>query len=245
MLAVMIAMLSDPAVWVAFATLAMLEVILGIDNIIFISIVADRLPPERRRTARLLGLSLALFMRIALLMSLTWIIGLTAPVLTAFGMGFSWRDLILLGGGLFLLAKATYEIYETVEPEEADKPAVRASAGFAATVVQIILLDLVFSFDSILTAVGLTDHLPVMIAAVVVAILIMMVAAEPVANFVSQHLSVKMLALAFLVLIGVVLVADGLHFHIPKGYVYFSVAFSMSVQILVMLARKRRRLAED
>ena len=236
----MFELLSDPAVWVAFATLAMLEIILGIDNVIFISIVADRLPPERRRTARMIGLTLALLMRIALLMSLTWIIGLTAPVFTAFDIAFAWRDLILLAGGLFLIAKATYEIYETVEPQTHKGQSVRAAASFAAILLQIILLDLVFSFDSILTAIGLTDHLPVMIAAVVVAIGVMMVAAEPVAGFVSRHLSVKMLALAFLVLIGVVLVADGLHFHIPKGYIYFSVAFSMSVQVLVMVARRRR-----
>lgn len=232
--------LSDPHVWLSFATLALLEIILGIDNIIFISIVAERLPKEQRQRARLFGLSLALLMRVALLLSLTWIIKLTAPLFTIMGQGFSWRDVILFSGGLFLLAKATIEIYNTVEGVEAHAgPAAVAAAGFGATIVQITLLDLVFSFDSILTAIGLTDYLPVMIAAVVVAIVIMMIAAEPVAAFVERHLSIKMLALSFLVLIGMVLVADGLGFHIPKGYVYASVGFSLAVQALVLIANRR------
>jgi len=245
----MMALLSDPAVWVSFGTLALLEIILGIDNIIFISIVSARLPKEQQRAARLIGLTLALGMRIALLLALAWIIGLTKPVLTFLETAYSWRDIILLAGGLFLIAKATVEIYETMEPvpdgQGTTAKAARAATSFAGTIVQIILLDLVFSFDSILTAIGLTDHLPVMIAAVMVAIAVMMVAAEPVSAFVNRHLSVKMLALSFLVLIGVVLVADGLHFHIPKGYVYFSVAFSIAVQALVMLARRRRGAAAD
>lgn len=237
----MLELLSDPQVWLSFATLSLLEIILGIDNIIFISIVAERLPPERRQPARLIGLSLALLMRVLLLFSLTWIIKLTAPLFTLFGHGFSWRDIILFSGGLFLLAKATIEIYHTVEGVEGHGgPGAAVAAGFGATIVQIILLDMVFSFDSILTAVGLTDHLPVMIAAVVVAIVIMMVAAAPVAAFVERHLSIKMLALAFLVLIGMVLVADGLGFHIPKGYVYASVGFSLLVQALVLIANNRR-----
>jgi len=243
------ALLADPAVWVSFGTLALLEIILGIDNIIFISIVSSRLPKEQQRVARLVGLSLALAMRVVLLLALTWIIGLTAPVLTLFETAYSWRDIILLAGGLFLIAKATIEIYETMEPEPdgmgTAAKAATAAASFGGTIVQIILLDLVFSFDSILTAIGLTDHLPIMIAAVVVAIAVMMIAAEPVSAFVNRHLSVKMLALAFLVLIGVVLIADGLHFHIPKGYVYFSVAFAISVQALVMVARRRRGAAAD
>lgn len=238
----MIEYLSDPTIWLSFATLALLEIILGIDNIIFISIVAEKLPPERRASARFIGLSLALLMRVALLFSLTWIITLTAPVINVAGKGLSWRDLILLGGGLFLLAKATMEIYGTVEGIEHKAQPSAAATGFAAIIGQIILLDLVFSFDSILTAVGLTDELPVMIAAVVVAIVVMMVAAAPVSAFVEKHLSVKMLALAFLVLIGMVLVADGLGFHIPKGYVYASVGFSLAVQALVLLAHRRRGL---
>jgi len=237
----MMELFTDPNVWLSFATLALLEIILGIDNIIFISIIAERLPHDRRQPARLIGLSLALLMRVLLLFSLTWIIKLTAPVFTVMGQGFSWRDLILFSGGLFLLAKATIEIYNTVEGVEGHGSVGGAvAAGFGAIIVQIILLDLVFSFDSILTAIGLTDQLPVMIAAVVVAIVIMMVAAAPVSAFVERHLSIKMLALSFLVLIGMVLVADGLGFHIPKGYVYASVGFSLAVQALVLIANRRR-----
>jgi len=236
----MLDFLSDPAIWLSFATLSLLEIILGIDNIIFISIVAERLPEDRRQPARLIGLALALLMRVALLFSLTWVIRLTAPVLTLAGHGFSWRDIILFAGGLFLLAKANIEIYHTVEGTEKAASPGTVIGSFAGTIVQIILLDMVFSFDSILTAIGLTDDLAVMIAAVAVAIAIMMVAAAPVAAFVERHLSVKMLALAFLVLIGMVLVADGLGFHIPKGYVYASVGFSLAVQALVLLAHRRR-----
>ncbi|MDX1484332.1 MAG: TerC family protein [Alphaproteobacteria bacterium] len=239
----MLELLIDPAVWLSFATLALLEIILGIDNVIFISIVAERLPPEQRRRARLIGLTLALLMRIALLFSITWVITLTTPLFTVLGEGFSWRDIILLGGGLFLLAKATVEIYHTVEGQQIKPAAARGGGSFAGIIGQIVVLDMVFSFDSILTAVGLTDQVPVMIAAVVVAIVVMMVAAEPVSRFVERHLSVKMLALAFLELIGMVLVADGLGFHIPKGYIYFSVGFSLSVQALVLLANRRRRAA--
>lgn len=237
----MIELLTDPAAWVSFATLTILEIVLGIDNIIFLSIVSERLPPEQQRTARFIGLSLALLMRIGLLFSITWIIGLTDPVFSIDTFEASWRDLILLGGGLFLLGKATVEIYHTVEAvEEVPGAASRATSTFAAAIAQIVVLDVIFSLDSILTAVGLTNHLPIMIAAVVVSIICMLVAAEPVAAFVKRHLSVKMLALAFLLLIGVVLVADGLHFHIPKGYIYFSLAFTIGVQSLVMLANKRR-----
>jgi predicted tellurium resistance membrane protein TerC len=236
----MIEYLSDPTIWLSFVTLALLEIILGIDNIIFISIIAERLPPERRGPARLVGLSLALLMRILLLFSITWMIKLTAPVFQVLDHGFSWRDIILFSGGLFLLAKATIEIYETVEAHESRSGPSRVAAGFAGVIVQIVLIDAVFSIDSILTAVGLTDELPVMIAAVVVAIAVMMVAAAPVSAFVERHLSIKMLALAFLVLIGMVLVADGLGFHIPKGYVYAAVGFSLSVQALVLIANRRR-----
>lgn len=237
----MLELLSDPAAWLSFATLVLLEIILGIDNIIFISIVSQKLPQKLQAPARQIGLILALAMRVVLLISLVWIIKLVEPVFSIFDFDFSWRDLILLGGGLFLLAKATVEIYETVEGNVHDASVAPKPAGFASVIIQIILLDIVFSFDSILTAVGLTDHLPIMIAAVVVAILVMMLAAEPVSAFVNRHLSVKILALAFLLLIGAVLVADGLHFHIPKGYIYFSVAFSLSVQVLAILAGERRQ----
>ncbi len=235
----MIAYLSDPTIWLSFTTLALLEIILGIDNIIFISIIAEKLPPERRATARLIGLGLALVMRILLLFSLTWLVKLTAPVLYMLDKGFSWRDVILFAGGLFLIAKATIEINATIEGHAASGPK-KVASTFAGVIFQIILIDMVFSVDSILTAVGLTDELPVMIAAVIVSIIVMMLAAQPVAAFVERHLSVKMLALAFLVLIGMVLVADGLGFHIPKGYVYASVGFSLAVQALVLLAHKRR-----
>lgn len=235
----MFAYLSDPTIWLSFATLAMLEIILGIDNIIFVSIIAEKLPPERRAGARFIGLGLALLMRVALLFSLTRLVTMTAPVLHLTGKSFSWRDIILFGGGLFLIAKATIEINEAIEGHERSGPA-RVVSSFAGVIVQIILIDVVFSVDSILTAIGLTDELPVMIAAVVVAIIVMMVAAGPVAAFVEKHLSIKMLALAFLVLIGMVLIADGLGFHIPKGYVYASVGFSLAVQALVLLAQRRR-----
>lgn len=237
----MLELLTDPAAWLSFVTLVLLEVVLGIDNIIFISIVTQKLAKEKQRSARLLGLGLAMVMRILLLLSIAWIVKLTDPVFTIQGFAASWRDIILFGGGLFLLAKATIEIYETVEGEEHGAAASVGTATMASVLVQIILLDLVFSFDSILTAVGLTDEIPIMIAAIVVAILVMMLAAEPVSAFVNKHVSVKILALAFLVLIGAVLVADALHFHIPKGYIYFSVAFSMAVQVLAMLAGEQRR----
>lgn len=236
----MIALLASPELWVSFFTLVVLEIILGIDNVIFISILADRLPATQRRNARLIGLSLALITRVLLLFLITVIIKMKEPVLTLFGFGFSWRDLILFGGGLFLLAKATIEIYETVEGEEETARSVGHGLRLLSVIVQIILLDLVFSLDSILTAVGLTDELPIMIAAIIVAIVAMMIASEPLAAFVSKHLSIKMLALSFLVLIGAVLVADGLHFHVPRGYIYFSLAFSLLVQVLIMAARGNR-----
>ena len=237
----MLELLTDPAAWLSFVTLVLLEVVLGIDNVIFISIITQKLAKEKQRSARLLGLGLAMVMRILLLLSIAWIVKLTDPVFTVYDFEASWRDIILFGGGLFLLAKATIEIYETVEGEEHGAGVSAGTATMASVLVQIILLDLVFSFDSILTAVGLTDEIPIMIAAIVVAILVMMLAAEPVSAFVNKHVSVKILALAFLVLIGAVLVADALHFHIPKGYIYFSVAFSMAVQVLAMLAGEQRR----
>jgi len=235
--------IANPDIWASLITLTLLEVVLGIDNIIFISIAAERLPVEERPRARFIGLALALFTRIALLASIVWIIRLTEPVITVMEHDLSWRDIILFVGGLFLIAKGVHEIHETVEGEEDETgEAVQRGkpAGFASVIIQIILLDVVFSFDSILTAVGIANHLPVMIAAVVISILIMMVASGPIAGFVSRHLSVKILAVAFLIMIGFALVADGLGFHIPKGYLYFSVAFAMGVEAVTLMAKGRR-----
>lgn len=235
----MLELLTDPAAWASLLTLTALEVVLGIDNIIFLSIVSARLPLPQQRPARQIGLGLALLMRIALLLSITWIIGLTTPILSVWDYDLSWRDLILLGGGLFLLAKGTMEIHHTVEGEE--EGGVKASSTFAAAIAQIVVLDIVFSLDSVITAVGMAQHVEIMIAAVVIAIIVMLVAAEPVSAFVQRHPTVKMLALSFLILVGVALVADGLHFHIPRGYLYFAIAFSILVETLNLLARARRQ----
>lgn len=235
----MIEWIGDPQIWASLLTLVALEIVLGIDNVIFISIVADKLPESERRRARALGLGGALVIRIALLGLIAWIIGLTAPLFELLGQAISWRDIILLAGGLFLLVKATHEIHQAVETPT-ERAAVRAPATFALVIAQIMLLDLVFSFDSIMTAVGMAQHLPVMVAAVVIAMIVMFVASGPVSAFVSRHPTVKMLALSFLILIGIALVADGLHFHIPKGYLYFAVAFSALVEGLNLAAARRR-----
>lgn len=235
----MIEFLSNPAVWASFLTLTILEIVLGVDNVIFISIVADRLPPEQRRKARLIGLTGALIMRILLLFSIAWIVSLTAPVVTLFGHGFSWRDAILLAGGLFLLWKASSEIFAEVEGEEHTDTKGRATLG--AVIVQIMVLDLVFSLDSVITAVGIADHLEVMIAAVIVAVGVMMIAAEPIARFVSAHPSTKMLALAFLVMVGAALVADGFGVHFERGFIYAAMVFAGAVEVLNLLRAKRRR----
>ncbi len=232
-------LLSDPAVWASFLTLAALEIVLGIDNLVFISIITARLPPERRSFARRFGLLLALALRILLLFSIAWIVRLTTPILVLGGQVFSWRDLVLLAGGLFLLVKATLEIHHDVEGHGDGSPAARP-LGFGSAIAQIAVLDLVFSLDSIITAVGMAEHVEVMVAAVVVAILVMMVAADPVGRFVLAHPTVKMLALAFLLLVGVALVAEGFGFHIPRGYLYFAIAFSALVEGLNQLARRRR-----
>ena len=234
-----LALLADPNAWASLVTLTALEIVLGIDNIIFLSIVSARLPEAQQRPARQIGLGLALVMRIALLLSITWIIGLTAPITTIAGYALSWRDLILLVGGLFLLVKGTLEIHHSVEGEEEGER--RASSTFLAAIVQIMLLDIVFSLDSVITAVGMAQHVEIMIAAVVIAIVVMLVASEPVSAFVQRHPTVKMLALSFLILVGVALVADALHFHIPRGYLYFAIAFSIAVETLNLLARARRR----
>jgi predicted tellurium resistance membrane protein TerC len=231
---------SDPQVWIALATLTLLEVVLGIDNVIFISILAGKLPVNQQQKARRLGLGLALITRIALLFSLVWIARLTKPLFAMFGHDFSGRDLILLGGGLFLIAKATHEIHEKLEGEEGHSSA-RVAPSFRAVIVQILLLDVVFSLDSVITAVGMAQHLWVMIAAVIIAVCIMMFSAESISGFVNRHPTVKMLALSFLLLIGMSLVAEGFEFHIPKGYVYFAMGFSIFVEIMNLQLRKRTK----
>ncbi|APU14401.1 MULTISPECIES: TerC family protein [Actinoalloteichus] len=231
-------LLTSPEVWVAFATLLLLEIVLGIDNVVFISILSGKLPPEQQAKARTLGLSLALITRLLLLLSLSWIIGLTADLFTVFGMGISGRDLILLLGGLFLLGKATYEIHEHLEGNEHAKAGKVAS--FASVITQILILDIVFSLDSVITAVGMVDELAVMVAAVVIAMGIMLVSAGPISDFVGRHPTVKMLALTFLVLIGASLIAEGFEQHIPKGYVYGPIAFSILVEFLNLRAKANR-----
>jgi len=231
-------LLSDPQVWIAFATLTALELVLGIDNVIFISILVDKLPKQRRDLARRIGLFLAMFMRIGLLFLLSWIVGLTEPLFSLFRQDLSGRDLILIGGGLFLLWKSTREIHQLLEGEKGEaSTAIRAT--FWAVILQITIIDLVFSLDSIITAVGMVDQVEVMIAAVVVSVLLMMAFAGGIGRVVSAHPTIKMLALAFLFVIGVVLIADGFDHHVPKGYVYFAMAFSIAVEMLNLRMRKR------
>jgi predicted tellurium resistance membrane protein TerC len=231
------ALLTDPQAWLAFVTLVALEVVLGIDNIIFISILADKLPPARRERIRRVGLLLAMVMRLALLAILAWLVGLTKPLFTLFGHGFSGRDLVLIVGGLFLIYKSTTEIHEVVTGGETQTSAtVRATA--AAILAQIVLIDIVFSLDSIITAVGMVDDLRIMGAAVIASVGIMMVFAGPIGRFISARPTIKMLALAFLLMIGLVLVADGLGVHVPKGYVYFAMAFSVLVEMLNLRVRR-------
>lgn len=231
----------DPNMWASLATLAALEIVLGVDNLIFISIVAARLDPSMRQKARHIGLGLALFMRIALLAGIAWVVGLTQPIFSIAGFEPSWRDLILVAGGLFLLAKATTEIHHTLEGDTGMPGGGRVASTFPAAIGQIAVLDLVFSLDSIITAVGMAQDIWVMIAAVVIAMIVMVVAAKPVTDFVDRHPTVKMLALSFLMLIGVALIADGFGAHIPRGYLYFAVAFSISVEMLNLYAAARRK----
>ncbi|MEZ5500852.1 MAG: TerC family protein [Steroidobacteraceae bacterium] len=233
-------LLTDPQAWIAFLTLTALELVLGVDNIIFIAILADKLPPEQREKARLTGLTIAMLMRIALLFALSWLIGLTAPLFEILGNGFSGRDLILIGGGLFLLIKSTGEVHQLLEGEEGVASR-RVKATMAGVIMQIIVVDAVFSLDSIITAVGLVDDIRIMIAAVVLSVALMMLFANPIGRFVSQRPTVKMLALAFLFVIGVVLIADGFDHHVPKGYVYFAMAFSLIVELLNLRLRSRSR----
>ena len=232
-------LLTDPAVWMSLLTLTALEIVLGIDNLIFLSIVSGRLPRHQQATARRIGLALALLGRVALLFSLTWLIGLTEPVFTVMEFGVSWRDMVLAGGGLFLIVKGTMETHHMLEGHE--EGATVGTITFASAVVQILILDVVFALDSIITAVGMAEHLWVMVTAVVIAMVIMLVAADPVGNFVNDHPTVKMLALSFLLLVGVALIADGMHFHIPRGYLYFAIAFSCLVEGLNLLAARARK----
>ena len=226
----MLALLNDPANWIALGTLTAMEVVLGIDNIVFISVLVSRLPKATADRARSIGLVLALGFRILLLLVLTWLIGLTQPVVSGFGLNLSWKDLILICGGVFLLYKATHEMHNAIEEPGADMPHAAPRGSFAAIIAQIIVIDMVFSVDSIVTAIGMAQHVEVMIAAVVIAVGIMYIASGTVAAFIARHPTTKMLALAFLLMIGVTLVADGLGFHIDKGYIYAAMAFSTAVE---------------
>ncbi len=234
----MLELLTDPAAWASLATLALLEIVLGVDNVIFLSIVSSRLPAHQQPMARRIGLLLALAGRIVLLFAISWIIGLTAPFVEIFALEISWRDIILAAGGLFLLVKATSEIHGMLEGE-ADGHGKPGAAAFAGVLVQIFLLDLVFSLDSVLTAIGMAEHIEIMVVAIVIAIAVMLIAAEPMSAFVHKHPTVKMLALAFLLLIGVALIAEAVEFHIPRGFLYFGIAFATGVEILNLLVRRR------
>lgn len=234
--------LSDPQIWVSLLTLTALEIVLGIDNLVFIAILAGRLPPEHQKQARHVGLALALITRLALLASIVWIIGLTKPLFEVLGHSVSWRDIILIAGGFFLLYKGTREIHHWLEGDAPHEAASRAKASFAGVIMQIMVLDIVFSLDSVITAVGMANELWVMAAAIIIAVGIMLVASGPLAAFVDQHPTVKMLALSFLLLIGMTLVADGAGFHVPKGYIYAAIGFSVAVEVLNQLAVRRRKV---
>ena len=238
----LVAILSDPQVWIAFFTLTALELLLGIDNIIFISILLDKLPPIERERARRIGLFLAMFMRVGLLLTLSWLVGMTAPLFTITGTEISGRDLILALGGLFLVWKSTVEIHQLTEGEEGHASA-KVKASFAAIIVQVIIIDMVFSLDSIITAVGMVDQVSVMIAAVVTSVGLMMLFARGIGNFVSSHPSIKMLALSFLLVVGVMLIAEGFDHKVPKGYIYFAMAFSVAVEMLNIRMRKKKSVA--
>lgn len=240
----MLELFSSPEVWISLATLTALEVVLGIDNIIFLSIVSARLPVHQQRLARRIGLGLALGGRLILLTGISWIVGLTAPLFEVIGHTVSWRDLVLLIGGLFLIVKGTLEMHHMLEGSHAESGI--GTITLAAAISQIVVLDVVFSLDSVITAVGMVDEIPIMIAAVVIAMIVMLLASEPVSAFVQKHPTVKMLALSFLLLVGTALVADGLHFHVPRGYLYFAVAFSAAVEAMNLWAssaRKKRQTA--
>lgn len=236
----MLEILSNPDVWAAFLTLTAMEIVLGIDNLVFISVLASRLPEHQQMRARAIGLSIALVARILLLFGLTYLIALKEPEFYVYGMGISWRDIILLGGGLFLLAKATLEIHSEIEGDHGEGGK-SAHAGFYMVIAQIAVIDMVFAVDSIITAIGMTQYISIMIAAVTIAIAVMFVASEPATRFIERHPTTKMLALAFLILIGALLVADGLGFHVPRGYVYFAMGFAALVEVFNVLARRARR----
>lgn len=237
----MLELLTDPHAWAALVTLTMLEIVLGIDNIVFISLLVSRCKPEQARHARQIGLSLAFVFRIIMLFGLTWLMKLTEPVFSIFSIGFSWRDFILIGGGLFLIAKATHEIHAEVESPDRTAGPNLATQSFFWVVVQLIAIDLIFSLDSIITAIGMVRDIEIMIAAVIIAMVVMYLASAPVSEFISKYPTTKMLALAFLLLIGVALVADGFEFHIPRGYIYFAMAFAASVETFNILAWRNRR----
>jgi predicted tellurium resistance membrane protein TerC len=241
----MIELLASPEAWAALLTLTALEIVLGIDNVIFLSVLVSRIPPQQAKRARQIGLFLALVFRILLLSLLVWLIGLTEPVITVKGTALSWRDLVLIGGGLFLIAKATHEIHGEVEAGEGEEQEASGGSAFFWVIVQIVIIDMVFSLDSIITAIGMAQDLEIMIAAVVIACIVMYVSSGPVARFVAEHPTTKMLALAFLVLIGVALVADGFSFHIPRGYIYFAMAFAAAVEMFNVLARRNRKKAVE
>jgi predicted tellurium resistance membrane protein TerC len=241
----MIELWTSPEAWAALLTLTALEIVLGIDNVIFLSVIVSRIPQAQARRARQIGLALALVFRILLLSLLVWLIGLTQAVLTVSGMALSWRDIVLIGGGLFLIGKATHEIHAEVEARETESDAAPRAGAFLWVILQIIVIDLVFSLDSIITAIGMAQDLAIMIAAVVIACLVMYLASGPVARFVADHPTTKMLALAFLVLIGVALVADGFKFHIPRGYIYFAIVFSAAVEFFNVLAKRNRNKAAN
>jgi predicted tellurium resistance membrane protein TerC len=232
-------LLSDPRAWLAFATLTALEIVLGIDNIIFISILVGRLPKAVQQRARTIGLALAMLTRILLLLSITWVMGLSADLFSVASIGISGRDVILIGGGLFLLAKSTLEIHSGLEGAEEEHRERKVRATFTSVILQIAIIDIVFSLDSVITAVGMADDVEVMIAAVVVAVVVMMFLAGPIGDFVDRHPTIKMLALSFLILIGMALVGEGVDLHIPKGYIYFAMAFSVAVEMLNIRVRKR------
>jgi len=237
----MLHLLTDPNAWLALVTLSVLEIVLGIDNIVFISVLISRLPKRQSKLARQIGLGLAFIFRVALLLTLTWIMRLTAPVFVILGNEFSWRDLILIAGGLFLLAKGTHEIHSEVEADYEEAEPIGGGRAFTWVIVQLVAIDLVFSLDSIITAIGLAQDVEIMIAAVMIAMLVMYFAAVPVSAFIQKYPTTKMLALSFLLLIGVALVADGLGFHIPRGYIYFAMAFAGAVEVFNVLALRNRR----
>jgi predicted tellurium resistance membrane protein TerC len=230
---------AGPESWVAFATLLAMEIVLGVDNVVFISILAGKLPPKQRQRARTLGLALAMATRVALLFSTSWIIRFTAPLFSVLGHTVSGRDLLLLAGGLFLLGKSTLEIHHKLEAGKADGRSAPIATSFAGVIVQILLLDIVFSFDSVITAVGMVDQLTIMVAAVILATIVMMVFAAVISSFVERHPTFKMLALGFLLLVGVMLIAEGLHQHVPKGYIYFAMAFAVFIELLNMRMRAK------